>query len=377
MVSLGKGYFEFNFSSLDDLSAVRSIGFWNLSPGLLRTFAWSADFNPHNVQPSNAQTWIHIHGLAREYWQPKILFEIAGALGSPLALDEATKKRTFGHFARILIDVDLSSNLHERVLVEWNDFDFYVDVEYENIPPFCNSCQIIGHSVNNCKYQTPRATASSTTANKPKVRPIVNNVEKPLEGLTPNIAADCSKIVVEIDPLVDDIIRSKEARTYIFAGDVLNHEKEVPFISVEAVPVCVQDTSSSTGVASPIVGDVMNLANEVCGEELHEKEEMVADSFPLENQDRSILAPNSNLSNFSPNVIHDMQVLGLLSAPTAAQQTMDFLNNSWANMTQTEELIDSVGNTNQQFQLVVSKKRKSKQKQAEASKGFKVGSSNH
>jgi hypothetical protein len=112
------------------------------------------------------------------------------------------------------------------------------------------------------------------------------------------------------------------------------------------------------------------------GLELHEEEEMVADSYPLENQDRSILAPDSNLSNFSPNVIHDMQVLGLLSAPTAAQQTMDFLNNSWANMTQTEELIDSVGNTNQQFQLVVSKKRKSKQKQAEASKGFKVGSSN-
>jgi hypothetical protein len=278
------------------------------------------------VQPSNAQTWIRIHGLAREYWQPKILFEIAGALGSPLALDEATKKRTFGHFARILIDVDLSSNLHERILVERNDFDFYVDVEYENIPPFCNSCQIIGHSVNNCKYQTPRATASSTTANKPKVRPIVNTsyVEKPLESLAPNIATDCSKIVVEIDPLVDDIIRSKEARTYMFVGDVLNHEKEI----VEAVSVFVQETSSSSGMVSPIVGDAMNLVNEVCGEELDEEEEMVADSIPLENQDRSIPVPNSNLSNFSANVIHDMQVLGLLNASTEAQQTTDFLNNS-------------------------------------------------
>jgi hypothetical protein len=326
------------------------------------------------VQPSNAQTWIRIHGLAREYWQPKILFEIAGALGSPLALDEATKKRTFGHFARILIDVDLSSNLHERILVERNDFDFYVDVEYENIPPFCNSCQIIGHSVNNCKYQTPRATASSTTANKPKVRPIVNTsyVEKPLESLAPNIATDCSKIVVEIDPLVDDIIRSKEARTYMFVGDVLNHEKEI----VEAVSVFVQETSSSSGMVSPIVGDAMNLVNEVCGEELDEEEEMVADSIPLENQDRSIPVPNSNLSNFSANVIHDMQVLGLLNASTEAQQTTDFLNNSWANMTQTEEMINSVGNTNQQFQLVVPKKRKNKQKQAEASKGFKVGTSN-
>jgi hypothetical protein len=158
----------------------------------------------------------------------------------------------------------------------------------------------------------------------------------------------------------------------MFVGDVLNHEKEI----VEAVSVFVQETSSLSGMVSPIVGDAMNLVNEVCGEELDEEEEMVADSIPLENQDRSIPVPNSNLSNFSANVIHDMQVLGLLNASTEAQQTTDFLNNSWANMTQTEEMINSVGNTNQQFQLVVPKKRKNKPKQAEASKGFKVGASN-
>jgi hypothetical protein len=39
-------------------------------------------------------------------------------MGNPLALDEATKKRTFGHFARILVDVDLNSNLRERILVQ-------------------------------------------------------------------------------------------------------------------------------------------------------------------------------------------------------------------------------------------------------------------
>ncbi|GAU51552.1 hypothetical protein TSUD_414150 [Trifolium subterraneum] len=93
-----------------DLSAVRSIGFWNLSPGLLRTFDWSADFNRFTVQPNNAQVWICIHGLAREYWQPKILFEIAGAVDSPLALDEATEKITFEPVAiasnRAVVDED-------------------------------------------------------------------------------------------------------------------------------------------------------------------------------------------------------------------------------------------------------------------------------
>ena len=75
------------------------------------------------------------------------MFEIAGALGTPLALDEATNKRTFGHYARVLIEVDLTLELRERILVERKDFDFYVDVEFEKLPPFCNSCQIVGHSV--------------------------------------------------------------------------------------------------------------------------------------------------------------------------------------------------------------------------------------
>jgi len=54
LVSLGKGYIEFIFSSLDDLSAVRSIGSWNLALCLLRTFAWPVDFNPQTVQQANA-----------------------------------------------------------------------------------------------------------------------------------------------------------------------------------------------------------------------------------------------------------------------------------------------------------------------------------
>ncbi|MCH82072.1 hypothetical protein A2U01_0002868 [Trifolium medium] len=113
----------------------------------------------------------------------------------------------------------------------------------------------------NCKYQSPpKITASSTTVNKPKVRPIV----KPI---------------------------------------VLNVEK-------------------------PLEGDVMNLENEVLCEGLHDA-----------------------------NVIHDMHVLVLLSAPTTAQQAMNFTSDFWANMAQNEEIVDSVGNTNQQFQLVVPKNK--------------------
>jgi hypothetical protein len=78
------------------------------------------------------------------------------------------------------------------------------------------------------------------------VRPIISAsyVEKSPQGLALNITTDCSKTIVEIDLLIDDIIRSKEARFNMFVGDVLNLEKETLFISVEAVLVFVQDTSS-------------------------------------------------------------------------------------------------------------------------------------
>jgi len=69
-----------------------------------------------------------------------------------------------------------------------------------------------------------------------------------------------------------------------------------------------------------------------------------------------------------------MQILGIISAPTATQQAMNFLSDSWANMSQNEE-IDVLDD--HQFQLVVLRRKKKKSKQVtEASKGVKVGSSN-
>jgi hypothetical protein len=39
------------------------------------------------------------------------LFEIPSVIGTPLALDESTKNRVFGHYARILVDMDLSQQV--------------------------------------------------------------------------------------------------------------------------------------------------------------------------------------------------------------------------------------------------------------------------
>jgi polysaccharide pyruvyl transferase WcaK-like protein len=132
--SLGKGYYEFVFTTLEDVRRVRSIASWNLNPGLLKLFAWSKDFNPMVQQNNSAQVWVRFYSLSQEYWRPNILFAIASSIGTPICLDSITAKpmldRTFGQFARVLVDMDLSQSLRDKVLVERVGFAFFVDIDY-------------------------------------------------------------------------------------------------------------------------------------------------------------------------------------------------------------------------------------------------------
>lgn len=69
--------------------------------------------------------------LPQEYWRKTALFEIAFGLGTPLAIDDATLSRRFGVFARVLVDVDLSEQLFESVVVEIEGYILSIDIQYE------------------------------------------------------------------------------------------------------------------------------------------------------------------------------------------------------------------------------------------------------
>jgi len=156
VMSLGKGFYEFTFTCLEDVKRVRSIASWNLNPGILKLFPWTKHFHSSVQNNSSAQVWLRIYGLSQEYWRPKILFAIASSVGTPICIDSAISKpmveRTFGLFARVLVDIDLSQDLRYKVLVERKDYAFFVDFEYENLPDFCTHCNKIGHYIDICKF---------------------------------------------------------------------------------------------------------------------------------------------------------------------------------------------------------------------------------
>jgi hypothetical protein len=153
--SLGKGFYEFCFSSLEDVRRVRSVASWALNPGSLKLFARTKDFIPRVQHNLSAQVWVRFYGLSQEYWRPNILFAIASSIGILICIDAITAKpmmeRTFGQFVRVLVDMDLSQTLRDKVLVERKGFAFFVELDYENLPDFCSNCKILGHNMHNCK----------------------------------------------------------------------------------------------------------------------------------------------------------------------------------------------------------------------------------
>jgi hypothetical protein len=161
VTSIGKGFYEFVFSSVEDARKVRSVGSWMLNPGLLKLLPWTKDFNLNLKTNTYAQVWLKIHGLVQEYWRKRIIFAIASSVGTPICVDTVTSKpaieRTFGHFVRVLIDIDLSKELRYEVLVERKGYAFFVELEYENVPEFCDYSKAVGHHVSVCRKAGKRS----------------------------------------------------------------------------------------------------------------------------------------------------------------------------------------------------------------------------
>ena len=77
--------------------------------------------------------------------------EIAQGVGIPLQLDQATRDQTYGFYARVLVDIDLTSNQPSFLNVERDDHKgFFVDVIYEKLQERCANYKAFGHDSTGC-----------------------------------------------------------------------------------------------------------------------------------------------------------------------------------------------------------------------------------
>jgi len=96
----------------------------------------------------------------------RMLREIASPVGTPLLIDNATSKRIYGHYARILVDMDFSRQLFHEITVEREGYAFQVELAYEWLPDYCTHCHTIGHDVSSCRWLYPQ---KDNTVHKEKI----------------------------------------------------------------------------------------------------------------------------------------------------------------------------------------------------------------
>ena len=165
LISLGRGYYQILLKSPVEKNHVWGLGSVHLKPGILRLQPWVPDFNPSLQKSTNAQVWVRLFDLSWEYWHPKIISDLARGIGVPLRLDKATSDGDFGHYARVLVDVDVSSVLPTTVLLERDEFhSSFIAVEYENLPAFCSTCSSIGHLPSSCRWNKSSKVPLTNTA---------------------------------------------------------------------------------------------------------------------------------------------------------------------------------------------------------------------
>ena len=131
LISLGRGFYHILLYSEEEKSHVWGINALSLKPGILWIQSWIWNFNSYIQKTTNAQIWVRFHDLPWEYWDHKILFDLARCMKVPLKFDEMTRKGDYGHFAWILIDVNFSKLLPDSLMLEASEDCLSLD--YENL----------------------------------------------------------------------------------------------------------------------------------------------------------------------------------------------------------------------------------------------------
>jgi len=67
LIPLGKGFFELNFSSIEDMKQVWASGVVNLKLGFMRFYGWTKDFIPKVQAQTHAHVLVRFMHLPQEY----------------------------------------------------------------------------------------------------------------------------------------------------------------------------------------------------------------------------------------------------------------------------------------------------------------------
>ena len=70
-----------------------------------------------------------------------------------MRIDDVILNGDYGHYVRILNDIDLPSSLPSELMLERNGACLFISLLYENLPKFCSTCNSLGNSSSSCHWK--------------------------------------------------------------------------------------------------------------------------------------------------------------------------------------------------------------------------------
>lgn len=68
-----------------------------------------------------------------------------------LKIDSLTLTSEFGHYDRVLIDIDLATHLSKTIMLDMDGSCVFASLFYENVLDFCLVFHCVGHDISKCR----------------------------------------------------------------------------------------------------------------------------------------------------------------------------------------------------------------------------------
>lgn len=141
-LSNDNGFYFFKFSQENAIRKVIEYGPW-LIAGKLLIQQWRPQMRIEKAQLTTLPIWVQFSGVPLEFWNEEGLSHIASAIGKPLYADELTEKCKRLNFAKICVEVDVSSELLTTVeVVNSRGESFDISIKYPWKPSNCSLCKV-------------------------------------------------------------------------------------------------------------------------------------------------------------------------------------------------------------------------------------------
>ncbi|XP_058760792.1 uncharacterized protein LOC131634153, partial [Vicia villosa] len=170
-----EGYFLARFRSKEDKDVVLMRGPYTIYKKPILLHEWTPNFTLQDDVLRVLPIWVTFPQLPLKFWGDKSMGKIASAIGKPIMTDECTARKLRVSYARVLIEVDVTVELKDEIMIRDGDSGKMAQrVEYEWRPPFCTKCNKVGHT---CKTKAeapvkpvwkPKKSETSQEPTKPK-----------------------------------------------------------------------------------------------------------------------------------------------------------------------------------------------------------------